>query len=149
MTTAITLKFVTSVALYIQLLILLYLYSSHRVRFFSYIVWAWSLFVASKATYIVQEFFPEGMALLPLFAAAGSAGDLFILGYHRLLIGDSREPAAFELLVRTHQDRVYDFCVRMLCDREEAFDLPVPGEVAAVRFNHRQSVLCEEKQERW
>lgn len=34
-----------------------------------------------------------------------------------------RDPAAFELLVRTHQDRVYDFCVRMLADREEAFDL--------------------------
>lgn len=34
-----------------------------------------------------------------------------------------REPAAFELLVRGHQDRVYDFCVRMLSDREEAFDL--------------------------
>ncbi len=38
----------------------------------------------------------------------------------RLRRGD---PAAFELLVRTHQDRVYDFCVRMLSDREEAFDL--------------------------
>ncbi len=33
------------------------------------------------------------------------------------------EPAAFEVLVKTHQDRVYDFCVRMLSDREEAFDL--------------------------
>lgn len=38
----------------------------------------------------------------------------------RLRRGD---PSAFELLVRTHQDRVYDFCVRMLNDREEAFDL--------------------------
>ena len=34
-----------------------------------------------------------------------------------------RDSAAFELLVKTHQDRVYDFCVRMLSDREEAFDL--------------------------
>ncbi|MFZ5443657.1 MAG: RNA polymerase sigma factor [Myxococcota bacterium] len=34
-----------------------------------------------------------------------------------------RDPSAFEVLVRTHQDRVYDFCVRMLADREEAFDL--------------------------
>ncbi len=34
-----------------------------------------------------------------------------------------RDPAAFELLVKTHQDRVYDFCVRMVSDREEAFDL--------------------------
>jgi RNA polymerase sigma-70 factor (ECF subfamily) len=34
-----------------------------------------------------------------------------------------RDAAAFEWLVRTHQDRVYDFCVRMLADREEASDL--------------------------
>ncbi len=34
-----------------------------------------------------------------------------------------RDPAAFEQLVREHQHRVYDFCVRMLSDREEAFDL--------------------------
>jgi RNA polymerase sigma-70 factor, ECF subfamily len=34
-----------------------------------------------------------------------------------------KDPSAFEALVRTHQDRVYDFCVRMLADREEAFDL--------------------------
>lgn len=34
-----------------------------------------------------------------------------------------KEPSAFEAMVRLHQDRVYDFCVRMLGDREEAFDL--------------------------
>ncbi len=34
-----------------------------------------------------------------------------------------RDPAAFEYLVKAHQDRVYAFCVRMLADREEAFDL--------------------------
>lgn len=34
-----------------------------------------------------------------------------------------RDSTAFELLVKTHQDRVYDFCVRMMADREEAFDL--------------------------
>nr|WP_211194280.1 sigma-70 family RNA polymerase sigma factor [Pyxidicoccus fallax] len=38
----------------------------------------------------------------------------------RLRRGD---PDAFELLVRTHQDRLYDFCVRMVGDREEAHDL--------------------------
>ncbi len=43
----------------------------------------------------------------------------------RLLIARLRrnDSAAFELLVKTHQDRVFDFCVRMLGDREEAFDL--------------------------
>jgi RNA polymerase sigma-70 factor (ECF subfamily) len=35
-----------------------------------------------------------------------------------------RDPAAFEMLVRQHQDRVFDFCTRMLGgDREEARDL--------------------------
>jgi RNA polymerase sigma-70 factor (ECF subfamily) len=43
----------------------------------------------------------------------------------RLLVARLRrkEPAAFELLVKTRKDRVYDFCVRMLGDREEAFDV--------------------------
>ena len=34
-----------------------------------------------------------------------------------------KEPEAFEALVRAHQDRVFDFCLRMLADREEASDL--------------------------
>ncbi len=38
----------------------------------------------------------------------------------RLRRGD---PDAFEHLVRLHQDRLYDFCVRMVGDREEAHDL--------------------------
>ncbi|RKH01436.1 RNA polymerase sigma factor [Corallococcus carmarthensis] len=38
----------------------------------------------------------------------------------RLRRGD---PEAFESLVREHQDRLYDFCFRMLGDREEAHDL--------------------------
>lgn len=43
----------------------------------------------------------------------------------RLLLARLRrgEPEAFEELVRAHQDRLYDFCVRMLGDREEAQDL--------------------------
>lgn len=34
-----------------------------------------------------------------------------------------RESGAFEQLVKTRKDRVYDFCVRMLGDKEEAFDV--------------------------
>jgi len=33
------------------------------------------------------------------------------------------ERVDFEALVQTHQDRVYDFCVRMLGDREEALEV--------------------------
>ncbi|WP_434391595.1 sigma-70 family RNA polymerase sigma factor [Melittangium boletus] len=43
---------------------------------------------------------------------------------HVLLVRLRRgEPDAFETLVRTYQDRLYDFCVRMLSDREEAYDV--------------------------
>ena len=43
----------------------------------------------------------------------------------RVLVSKLRhhDPAAFEALVLTHQDRVFDFCVRMLADREEANDV--------------------------
>ena len=43
----------------------------------------------------------------------------------RLLLARLRrgEPEAFEALVREHQDRLYDFCVRMLADPEEAYDV--------------------------
>jgi RNA polymerase sigma-70 factor, ECF subfamily len=34
-----------------------------------------------------------------------------------------KDPTVFEAFVRQHQDRVYEFCVRMVSDREEAFDL--------------------------
>jgi len=79
MAVAITLKFITTVALYIQLLTLVYLYSANRARFFRYLVWAWSLFVLSKGAYIIQHFFPQAEAVIPLLNAAGSAGDLLIL----------------------------------------------------------------------
>jgi RNA polymerase sigma-70 factor (ECF subfamily) len=34
-----------------------------------------------------------------------------------------RDPLAFETLVKEHQDRVFDFCFRMVGDREDAADL--------------------------
>ena len=76
---AITLKFITTVALYLQLLTLVYLYSGNRARFFRYLVWAWGLFVVSKGSYIIQHFFPAAEGVIPLLNAAGSAGDLLIL----------------------------------------------------------------------
>jgi hypothetical protein len=79
MSTAMMFKSVTTIALYIQLLILIYLYSSHRARFFRYLVWAWSLFVIAKGSYMIQQFLPDAVEVLPFFNAAGYAGDLFIL----------------------------------------------------------------------
>jgi RNA polymerase sigma-70 factor (ECF subfamily) len=54
-------------------------------------------------------------------AAAGAPG----AQSERVLLSRLRrgDPEAFEVLVREHQDRVFDFCVRMVGDREEANDL--------------------------
>ena len=79
MAVAITLKFITTVALHLQLLTLVYLYSGNRARFFRYLVWAWGLFVISKGSYIIQHSFPAAEGVIPLLNAAGSAGDLLIL----------------------------------------------------------------------
>ncbi|MCY1021869.1 RNA polymerase sigma factor [Pyxidicoccus sp. MSG2] len=56
----------------------------------------------------------------PAVAEASEARRQDVALLNRLRRGD---PDAFELLVRTHQDRLYDFCVRMVGDREEAHDL--------------------------
>ena len=79
MSIVLMLKFITALALFVQLLMLIYLYSSHRERFFRYMVWAWGLFVVSKGATIIQQVVPEATATLPLFHAVGSAGDLFVL----------------------------------------------------------------------
>ena len=65
----------------------------------------------------VLELPAQEMSVEPRPPAASSPEHLLIARLRR------KEPAAFEALVKTHQDRVYDFCVRMLADREEAFDL--------------------------
>lgn len=64
----------------------------------------------------VLEIGHEGAAVAE--AAESRRQDMALLA--RLRRGDSD---AFELLVHTHQDRLYDFCVRMVGDREEAHDL--------------------------
>ncbi len=65
---------------------------------------------------------PAPMASPPAPAAAASGDFEFS---ERVWVSKLRrhDPSAFEALVRVHQDRVYDFCVRMVTDREEAFDL--------------------------
>jgi len=60
----------------------------------------------------------------PARAAPSEAAQQLALR-ERLLIARlrRRDERAFTELVRLHQDRVYDLCVRMLNDREEAFDV--------------------------
>lgn len=70
---------------------------------------------------------PSDVMELPAHVVNEPSGPVEATGEvpERLLIARlrRRDPSAFEQLVRTHQHRVYDFCVRMLSDREEAFDL--------------------------
>lgn len=57
------------------------------------------------------------------------------------------EPAAFELFVKSHQDRVYAFCVRMLADREEAFDLT--QDIFISIHNHLDQFRADAKLTTW
>src|SRR5438034_3640005 len=50
------LTFVSTVAFAIQLLIFAYLYSSHRVRFFQYLLLAWGAYTLSKGLKVIDVF---------------------------------------------------------------------------------------------
>jgi signal transduction histidine kinase len=54
MSLPLTLTFVSTLAFAIQLLIFAYLYSSHRVRFFHYLLWAWGAYTLSKGLRLVD-----------------------------------------------------------------------------------------------
>jgi RNA polymerase sigma-70 factor (ECF subfamily) len=66
----------------------------------------------------VMELPAQGVEPLAAQESSGDVPDRLLIPRLR-----RRDPSAFELLVRTHQHRIYDFCVRMVGDREEAFDL--------------------------
>src|SRR5262249_47625095 len=56
MSVPLMLTFVSMVVFAIQLLIFVYLYSSHRVRFFRYLLLAWGAFTLSKGLKLVDVF---------------------------------------------------------------------------------------------
>src|SRR6185295_19330771 len=56
MSVPLMLTFVTTVVFAIQLLIFAYLYSSHRVRFFRYLLLAWGAYTLSKGLKLVDVF---------------------------------------------------------------------------------------------
>jgi signal transduction histidine kinase len=74
-----TLTFVSTAAFAIQLLIFAYLYSSHRVRFFQYLLLAWGAYTLSKGLRLVDVLVPEMSG--PSFATgvAGVAAVGFML----------------------------------------------------------------------
>jgi len=71
--------FVSTLAFAIQFLIFVYLYPSHRVRFFTYFVWAWGFFTLSKGVKLAEAALPVAADLTPLGNAATVLGSLFIL----------------------------------------------------------------------
>ena len=70
MSASLILTFVSTLAFAIQLLIFAYLYSSHRVRFFHYLLWAWGAYTLSKGIKLVDALLP---GLPPLGLAIDAA----------------------------------------------------------------------------
>src|SRR5688500_8737351 len=59
MSVPLILPFVSTYAFAIQFMIFAYLYSSHRVRFFQYLLFAWGAYTVSKGLKLVEAVTPE------------------------------------------------------------------------------------------
>jgi two-component system sensor histidine kinase HydH len=73
------LTFVSTLAFGIQFLIFVYLYPSHRVRFFHYLVWAWGCFILSKGLKLFEVLPAGAVDLSGMMNAAAVAGQFFIV----------------------------------------------------------------------
>jgi signal transduction histidine kinase len=75
------LKLSAAIIFGIQFLIFAYLYSSHRVPFFRYLVWAWGLFVVAKVSALSVMLVPEASVPALAFVADfdGVLADLTVL----------------------------------------------------------------------
>ena len=75
------LKLSAAIIFGIQFLIFAYLYSSHRVPFFRYLVWAWGFFVVAKVSALSVALVPEASVGVLAFVADfdGVLADLAVL----------------------------------------------------------------------
>ncbi len=73
------LTFVSTLAFGIQFLIFVYLYPSHRVRFFNYLVWAWGFLTLSKGLKLVETALPVGVDLSGFMNADYVLAQFFIV----------------------------------------------------------------------
>jgi signal transduction histidine kinase len=73
------LTFVSTLAFGIQFLIFVYLYSSYRVHFFRYLLWAWAFFTVSKCLKFTEVLLPSESGVEALMAAAAMAAPLWIV----------------------------------------------------------------------
>jgi signal transduction histidine kinase len=72
-------SFVSTLAFALQFAIFAYLYTSHRVRFFRYLLWAWGCFTLSKGLKLAEAVLPAGVHLDPLMNAAGLGAQFCML----------------------------------------------------------------------
>ena len=79
MPVSLLLTFVSTLAFGLQFLIFVYLYPSHRVRFFNYLVWAWGFFVLSKGLKLADTILPAAVDLNGLMGAAYVGAQFFIV----------------------------------------------------------------------
>ena len=79
MPVSLLLTFVSTLAFGIQFLIFVYLYPSHRVRFFNYLVWAWGFFVLSKGLKLLETILAAAVDLGGLMSAAFVGAQFFIV----------------------------------------------------------------------
>lgn len=93
-----------------------------------------------------EELPSEAMELVGSSVGEATAAEALSEGVlvSRLRRGDG---AAFEELVRGYQDRIYDFCVRMLADQEEAFDLT--QEIFLSAHQHLERFRADAKLSTW
>ena len=73
------LAFASALTLTIQFLIFAYLYSSHRVRFFQYLLTAWGLMSVAKGLHLARSFVPDAEILGSLISAVFFGATLLIL----------------------------------------------------------------------
>src|SRR5262245_36772708 len=79
MPVSLLLTFVSTLAFGLQFLIFVYLYPSHRIRFFHYLVWAWGFFILSKGLKLADTILPAAIDLNGLMAAAYVGAQFFIV----------------------------------------------------------------------
>jgi signal transduction histidine kinase len=80
MAVSMTLGLISAVAMLIQLLIFVYLYRSHRSRFFGYLVWAWACFVVWKILNVTLQISGASVGLAgALMNGSGVTGDFLVL----------------------------------------------------------------------
>ena len=84
------LTFASVLTLTFQFLIFAYVYSSHRVRFFYYLLLAWGLMSVSKGLHVARTFLPEWDVLSALLNAAFLVATLLVLAGGLALRSDYR-----------------------------------------------------------